>query len=550
MFMVIRLRSSIVFTSICVLLLILSGVQIAAADEGYSYSTRWGSNGEGNGYFLWAEGIAVDAAGNVYVADSGNHRIQKFSSTGSFIAKWGYSGSKDGQFSTPKDVAVDGAGNVYVTDRGNVRIQKFTSDGTFITEWGKNGNEDGQFWMIEGIAVDGAGNVYVVDGNDRVQKFSSTGAFITKWGYQGDRDGEFESPIDIAVDSAGDVYVTDTGNYRVQKFSSTGDFITSWGHRGSEDGLFSSMNGIAVDKSDNVFVTDAGNSRIQKFTSTGTFIESFGKDERINPHWIATDSSGKVYFSESDKVQQYAPSGSTRSSASSAQMTTTSSKPGLSSEMTSPTTSGGGTVGGNQSPDYLMIFIVVAGIALISGLIVTGRKRGKPAPKRAQPTKPPISKTILPSFKKGTSPTVGSQSAPGVTNRDVMISYSQPDKQIADEICTGLETRGINCWIAPRNIPPGADYQEAIVDAINGSTVFVLVLSSHSNESPFVRREVTIALTKRVTIIPVRIEDVPPSKAMEFLISTPQWIDAYTPPLASHIAHLADSVQKILDSQQ
>lgn len=455
MFMVIRLRSSIVFISICVLLLILSGVQIAAADEGYSYSNRWGSYGQGDGYFKSLEGIAVDTTGNVYVVDAGNNRIQKFSSTGSFIAKWGYSGSKDGQFSFPSDVAVDNAGNVYVAESANHRIQKFTSDGTFITEWGKSGSEDGQFSWMKGIAVDNTGNIYVADtDNHRIQKFTSTGAFITKWGYQGDRDGELNRPTDVAVDSAGNVYVVDAGNYRIQKFTSTGDLITSWGHRGEEAGLFSSLNGITVDKADNVFVTDAGNGRIQKFTSTGTSIGSIGKDDRISTQWIAVDSAGNLFFTESEKVLQYAPGSSAPLSASSTKVTT-SSKPGLSSVTTAPTTSGGGTSGGNQSPDYLMIFLVVAGIALIGGLIVTGRKRGKPAPKKAQPTKVPISKTILPSFKKGTSPMEGSQSAQGVVTRDVMISYSQPDKQIADEICTGLETRGINCWIAPRNIPRG-----------------------------------------------------------------------------------------------
>ena len=549
--MVIHLKSSTLLYSFCILLLILSSVPIASAAEGYSYSNRWGSYGQGNGYFQGSEGIAVDAMGNVYVVDSGNSRIQKFSSTGSFIAKWGFSGSKDGQFSSPKDVAVDNAGNVYVADSANQRIQKFTSDGTFITEWGTSGNEDGQFLWAAGITVDSAGNIYVADtGNNRIQKFSSTGAFITKWGYPGDRDEEFERPVDVAVDSAGNVYVTDTGNYRIQKFTSSGDLITSWGHRGSEDGLFSNLNGIAVDKADNVFVTDSGNSRIQKFTSTGTFIGSFGNDERIDPRWVAVDSSGNVYFTESNKIQQYSPGGSTPLSGSNTKVTTTTNKPGISSATISPTSSGGGNGGGNQSPDYLMIFIVVAGIAVIGGIIVTGRKRGKPAPKRAQLTKTPISKRILPSLGKTKSPMEGNQSTQGVINRDVMISYSQPDKQIADEMCAGLEARGISCWIAPRNIPPGTEYQEAIVDAIDGSKVFVLVLSSHSNESPYVKREVTLALSKRVTIIPVRIEDVPPSKTMEFLISTPQWIDAYTPPLAQHIAHLADSVQKILDSQK
>ncbi|MEK7353203.1 MAG: hypothetical protein AABZ77_01690, partial [Chloroflexota bacterium] len=94
---------------------------------------QWGSSGSGNGQFNSPLGVAVDSAGNVYVADSGNHRIQKFTSSGQFITKWGASGSLDGQFNSPNGVAVDSAGNVYVADTFNNRIQKFLGSGQFVT---------------------------------------------------------------------------------------------------------------------------------------------------------------------------------------------------------------------------------------------------------------------------------------------------------------------------------------------------------------------------------------------------------------------------------
>ena len=189
---------------------------------------KWGSLGGGDGRFsgAFAFNVAVDASGNVYVADNGAQRVQKFSSFGDFILKWGSSGSEDGQFSTVVpgfDVAVDASGNVYVVDNGNVnrRIQKFSSSGGFLAKWGSNGLGDGQFSIPQGIAIDASGNVYVVDkGNNRIQKFSSSGGFLAKWGSSGLGDGQFNGPLDVAVDVSGNVYVADGGNNRIQKFSS------------------------------------------------------------------------------------------------------------------------------------------------------------------------------------------------------------------------------------------------------------------------------------------------------------------------------------------
>ena len=107
-----------------------------------------------------------------------------------FITKFGTYGTGDGQFHLPSGVDVDSDGNVYVADPFNDRVQKFSNDGTFITKWGSFGSGDGQFKNPDGITVDGDGNVYVVDSHVwNVQKFSSDGAFITKWGSQGSGDG-------------------------------------------------------------------------------------------------------------------------------------------------------------------------------------------------------------------------------------------------------------------------------------------------------------------------------------------------------------------------
>ncbi|MEW5802681.1 MAG: CARDB domain-containing protein [bacterium] len=278
---------------------------------------KWGSNGSGDGQFFIPTGIAVDSSGNVYVADRVKHLIQKFSSEGIFLAKWGSEGSGDGQFFSPNGIAIDNSGNVYVADSDNHRIQKFSSEGVFLAKWGSNGSGDGQSSWPTGIAVDSSGNVYVADSdNHRIQKFSSEGVFLAKWGSNGSGDGQFSWPYGIAIDSSGNVYVADSDNNRVQKFSSEGVFLAKWGSNGSGDGQFSYPTDIAVDSSGNVYVADNSNDRIQKFSSEGVFLAKWGSrgsgNEQFSwPCGIAVDSSGNVYVADSDnnRVQKFSSEG-------------------------------------------------------------------------------------------------------------------------------------------------------------------------------------------------------------------------------------------------
>lgn len=132
---------------------------------------------------------------------------------------------------------------------------------------------------------------------------------------------------------------------------------------------------------------------------------------------------------------------------------------------------------------------------------------------------------------------------------DVFISYSTKDKAVADAVCATLEARRIRCWIAPRDVMPGVAYAEALIDALNSSRLMVLVFSSNSNESPQVMREVERAVNKAIPIIPLRIENVMPSKAMEYFVSSSHWLDAMTPPLERHLHKLADTIQVLLSGE-
>src|SRR3990172_1527691 len=117
---------------------------------------------------------------------------------------------------------------------------------------------------------------------------------------------------------------------------------------------------------------------------------------------------------------------------------------------------------------------------------------------------------------------------------DVFISYSTEDKPTADAVCATLEANRMRCWVAPRDVLPGEDYAESLVRAINESRLMVLVLSSKSNDSPHVMREVERAANRRLPIIPLRIEDVKLSGSMEFFISRTHWLDALSPPPEQH----------------
>jgi hypothetical protein len=120
----------------------------------------------------------------------------------------------------------------------------------------------------------------------------------------------------------------------------------------------------------------------------------------------------------------------------------------------------------------------------------------------------------------------------------VFISYSQPDRECAFEMVGQLEARGIRCWIAPRDITPASDWAAEIIDAISSARAMILVLSASSNDSPQVRREVERAVHKQLIILPFRIEDVRPSKSLEFFLSTQHWMDAFPPPREPHYARL------------
>ena len=288
--------------------------------------------------FMTPSGIATDANGNVYVADSGNNKIRFATPAGvvTTLAGSGSSGSIDGtgvaaSFGFPYGVAVGSEGTTYVADYFYNKVRKITAGGvvTTLAGSGATGFADGsganaQFTTPRGVAVDASGNVYVAE-NTRIRKVTPAGNVSTVAGsaFSGSSDGagssaSFNNATGVAVDGVGNVYVADTGNNVIRKISPGGIVVTFAGSgiAGSTDGTtqvasFTLPAGLAVDPHGNVFVADSNNYKIRKITPTGTVTTiagsgAFGSIDGTGPAAsfgqptaIAISADGALYVTDS-----------------------------------------------------------------------------------------------------------------------------------------------------------------------------------------------------------------------------------------------------------
>jgi len=310
------------------------GASVVAGTGAYRFS---GDGGAASSARLNAPlGVAVDAVGNLYIADTGNHRIRKVSLGGIITTivgtgQQGYSGdggvATAAQINSPNSVAVDAAGNIYIADTGNHRVREVTAGGVIQTLAGTGTagfSGDGalgsgaQLSSPSYVAVDGTGSVYIADtGNQRVRKVASGGVISTIAGdgmqsFGGDGGAavaaSFNTPRGLALDSAGNLYVADAGNRRVRVVSPKGLITTL----GTGSGVFGSPRGMVVSAAGDVYVADTGTNQIVHLDASGNWsvlagngTAAFGGDggaapaaELNAPEDVALDGLGNLYIAD------------------------------------------------------------------------------------------------------------------------------------------------------------------------------------------------------------------------------------------------------------
>lgn len=239
---------------------------------------KFGRRGADSGCFTWPRGVAVTDEGDIVVADSSNHRVQVFDSSGQFQRQFGRYGQADGEFDCLAGVCINKTnGQIITADRYNHRIQIFTSQGGWIRSFGEEGYWDGQMSYPWGVACAPDGNIFVCDKeNHRVQVFLPNGTFMYSFGRLGCDDGCFENPHYVAVSVDGSrVVVSDSGNHRIQLFTPTGQHEMTIGREGSLNAQFKYPRGVLFDREGYILVGDSGNNRVQVFRPDGSFYACF-----------------------------------------------------------------------------------------------------------------------------------------------------------------------------------------------------------------------------------------------------------------------------------
>lgn len=287
----------------------------AAGMKTYSADMIIGTFGTEPGQFNTPRGIALAPDGTIYVTDSRNHRIAHFAADGTFIQTFGTFGDLSmgeapmGSLNEPWGIAVAKNGTVYVSDTWNHRIQKFTADGKAIKTWGTFGTTEtpGSLYGPRGITISDDGRIFVADtGNKRIIIFDGNGAILGEFGTEGYNLGQFSEPTDIHFGNDGSLFIADAWNQRVQVFTEIGENtftpVKYWDVDGWNSQTLDNKPYITTFE-DKVFITDPEGYRIIEFRTDGTFVQlwgEYGMDAQTIglPNGIAADADGNIWIAD------------------------------------------------------------------------------------------------------------------------------------------------------------------------------------------------------------------------------------------------------------
>jgi RHS repeat-associated protein len=286
-------------------------------EQGFYFDFQFGTKGTTNSHFLEPSGAAVDASGNVWIADTGNNRLQEFDTSGNHLKNVSKFGTGAGQLQRPHGLTVDSAGNIWTADTGNNRLEEFSPTGAF-KQVDLGDPENFPYTALkepQGVAIDVEGNAWVADtGNHRIIRYcrsAGTEEFI--WSRSAAfGEGQLTSPSGIAIGAEGNVYVTDKVQSTVYEYTHEGNFVRKFGTTGSGNGALKEPTGISTDPAGRVWVADTANNRLEEFGPTGAFLQTFGSagtgtGQMSAPSAVAVDLNSGTWVADTvnDRIQHW-----------------------------------------------------------------------------------------------------------------------------------------------------------------------------------------------------------------------------------------------------